>query len=224
MPVKKVETSTKTVKPATTSAPKFAAQAFDVSGKSQGSVSMSKELFGAKENPTLLAQAYRVYFAHDNQRMAHTKTRGEIRGGGKKPWRQKGTGRARAGSSRSPLWVGGGITFGPRYHKLNISLPQKMKQKALSLALTQKLKNGSIKVITNLENISPKTKVVSGLLSKLETKGTTLIIISDKNQSLKLATRNIQNLSTENVKNLNAYKILKYTNLIFSKEAITKLA
>ena len=225
MPVKKIETKAKTIiKPAPAATSKLAAEAFDVLGKSQGTVGLSKEVFSAKENPSLLAQAYRVYFANDNPRMAHTKTRGEVRGGGRKPWRQKGTGRARAGSSRSPLWVGGGITFGPRYHDLKISLPQKMKQKSLPLALTQKLKSGSIKVITNLESVSPKTKIVSGLLAKLGTKGTTLIVISEKNQNLKLATRNIQNLSTENVKNLNAYKVLKHTNLIFSKEAIAKLS
>lgn len=219
----KVAKVTKAAKPTAQKSTGLTLQLVNIQGKPSGTLSLSKDIFGQKPNSKLLAQAYRVYFARDNQRMAHTKTRGEIRGGGKKPHRQKGTGRARAGSIRSPLWVGGGITFGPRYHKLAIALPQKIKQKSLALALSQKVTDGSVKVITNLEGIAPKTKVIASLFSKLGLSGKTLLVISAKNKNVKLAVRNLPNLTIETVQNLSAYKVLKNANLIFSKEAAVRL-
>ena len=119
------------------------ANIFDMLGKSVGTMILPKEIFGQTPNQTLLAQAIRVYQANSIKHTAHTKTRGEVRGGGAKPWRQKGTGNARAGSRRSPLWVHGGTTFGPRYRDVKLNLPQKMRQKALTLALSDKAKQES---------------------------------------------------------------------------------
>lgn len=200
----------------------ISAKVFDMQGKSIGTVALPKEIFGQKPNKNLLAQAIRVYFANSIPSTAHTKTRGEVRGGGVKPWRQKGTGRARAGSIRSPLWVGGGITFGPRAIKVKLELPQKMKHKALLYALSQKAKAGDIKVIQNIEKIEPKTKKVANLLSKLEADKKTLLVISEKSQNVTLATRNIQNISVETPSNLNAYTVIKNNNLLISKESLAK--
>ncbi len=201
-------------------------QSFANDGKSTGTVSLPKEVFGQDPKEKLIAQAVRVYLANSIKSTANTKTRGEVRGGGKKPWRQKGTGRARAGSSRSPLWVGGGTTFGPRYKDTRLSLPQKMKKKALIYALSKKSKDGQIKILSNIEKVEPKTKIVAGLLNKLGAKGATLIVISSNpptgGQNLKLAARNIPNVTIDTVNNLNAYEIIKSRNIFFSKESLAK--
>ena len=185
---------------------------------------MPKEIFGQTPNKKLLAQAVRVYQYNQIPHTAHTKTRAEVRGGGAKPWRQKGTGRARAGSRRSPLWVGGGITFGPRYKNVKLTLPQKMKHKALIYALSDKAKSGNIKVLANIEKIEAKTKPVARLLKALEVKKNALLVVAEKNQNIKLATRNIPNLYVAIPQNLNAYEVAKTEELLISKEAIGKFA
>ncbi|MBI2599259.1 50S ribosomal protein L4 [Candidatus Curtissbacteria bacterium] len=195
---------------------------FDLSGKSVAKVTLPKEIFGQEPNKNLLSQAIHIYEANARPSTAHTKTRGEVRGGGTKPWRQKGTGRARAGSIRSPLWVGGGTTFGPRAKNARLSLPAKMKHQALISALSAKRQAGDIKVVKSIESIRPKTKIVAGLLPKLQTKGNTLLVTSAKNQNLKLATRNIQRITLDTPPNLNAYAVLKNRTLLLSEEAITK--
>lgn len=196
------------------------ARVYNIEGKPTGTVSLPKEIFGLKPNLKLLAQAIRVYQANLIPHTAHTKTRGEVAGGGAKPWRQKGTGRARAGSIRSPLWVGGGTTFGPRYRDTHLDLPKKQKRLALIHALSTKAEGGQIKVVTKLESIKPKTKVVINLLNKLGVNELALIVISKKNQNVSLATRNIKTLETDLVSNLNAYKVLKNRQLLISKEAL----
>ena len=199
------------------------AKVFDTYGKPQGTVSLPKEIFGVEPNLSLLSQAYRVYFANQSTHIASTKTRSEVRGGGRKPWRQKGTGRARAGSIRSPLWVGGGVTFGPlpRYAKLN--LPAKMRRKALTSALSLVNKNGKVYVISNFEKMPAKTKTAAGLFSKLELSGKTLLVVDAPKTNIKLAVRNIPQTAVDTVENLNAFKILSINNLLLEKGAIEKL-
>lgn len=218
---KKVAKSPQT-QAAITKSSALTARVFDIQGKPAGTISLPMEIFGQKPNPKLLAQATRVYQANLSPHTAHTKTRGQVRGGGRKPWRQKGTGNARAGSIRSPLWVGGGITFGPRYRDVKLTLPKKMKRLALAHALSAKATDGQIKIITKLENIKPKTKIVAKILDKLDIKNKTLIITSGKNQNLLLATRNIPTVTTDLVSNLNAYEVLKNHQLLISKEALAK--
>src|SRR3989344_978819 len=155
---------------------KLSAPLFDIKGIKQGEVSLPQEIFGAKPSGALLAQAIRIYFANQSAHFASTKTRAEVRGGGRKPHRQKGTGKARAGSIRSPLWVGGGVALGPKPRKVKLSLPKKMRRKALIYALSAKQKSGDIKVIANIEKIPAKTKVVANLLEKLNIKGSTLFV------------------------------------------------
>ena len=194
---------------------------FDLKGKSVGIITLPREMFGQKPNPSLLAQAIRVYRARHIPHSAHTKTRGEVRGGGAKPWKQKGTGRARAGSRRSPLWVGGGIVFGPRGQARELTLPKKMRRQALIQALSDKAKDGNIKVISSIEKIQPKTKLIANLLEKLSIRDqNTLLVISQKNQNVKLATRNIPQVSVDLAQNLNAYEVLKNNQLLISKEAV----
>lgn len=199
------------------------AQVYDISGKKQGTINLPKEIFGKKLNQKLIAQALHIYFTNSTAHHGSTKTRSEVRGGGAKPWRQKGTGRARAGSRRSPLWVGGGKTFGPKARKVQLALPKKMRRVALLTALSEKAKDGQIKVISNLEKIEPKTKIMANFLRKLESKGSTLFVISSKNENIKLATRNIGNLQVNIAGDLNAYEIIKNRNIYLSKEALANL-
>ena len=193
---------------------------FDINGAKQGVINLPKEIFGQQPNKLLLAQAVRVYLANMSTHKSSTKTRAEVRGGGTKPWRQKGTGRARAGSIRSPLWVGGGVVFGPKPRNTKLILSKKMKKRALISALSFKNADGAVKVISNFEKLEPKTKQAQQLLNKLEIHGRTLIILEDTKPNVKLATRNIPGLSVDLTANLNAYEVLAHNNLLFSKSAI----
>lgn len=195
---------------------------FDITGRAQGTISLPKEIFGTKPNKALLAQVLRVYFANQSRHTASTKTRGEVRGGGAKPWKQKGTGRARAGTRRSPLWVGGGTTFGPKPTKAKLALPKKMRRKALISALSQKNIDGAIKVIANFEKMEPKTKIAANLLKRLVISGKTTFVLEDSKLNVKLAVRNIPNTTIEKADNLNAYKVITCQNLLFEKGAIEK--
>lgn len=205
------------------SASTLAVKIYDLKGKAIGTINLPRQTFGQKPSLALLTQAIKVYQAESIPATAYTKTRGEVAGGGRKPRPQKGTGHARAGSIRSPLWVGGGTVFGPRGAKRLLTLPKKMKRQALIHALSDKAKDGNIKVIKNIEKIKPKTKIVANLLAKLAIQDqSTLLVISEKKQNVKLATRNIENLNLERIANLNAYEILRNQNLLISQEAITK--
>lgn len=205
------------------SAYNLSVQVYNTAGKKIGTQKLTNAAFGLKNNPQLISQALRVYQTNMSTHLANTKIRGEVRGGGAKPWRQKGTGNARAGSRRSPLWVGGGITFGPRFRNVKLTLPQKIKHKALLIALSEKSKAGNIHIISDIEKIKPKTKIIAGLLRVLGLKGKTLLVVSGKNQNVKLATRNIKNLDVDSVSNLNSYEVLKTANVLFSKESILEV-
>lgn len=201
----------------------LSAPIYDIAGKKQGSFKLPKEVFGAKPNQKLIAQAVRVYLANQSTHAASTKTRSEVRGGGAKPWRQKGTGRARAGSTRSPLWVGGGVALGPKPKNTKLTLSKKMRRKALAGALSAKNVDGAVKIISNFEKLAPKTKQAKNLLDKLETYGKTLIILEDIKPNVKLATRNIPDVHIGLIPNLNAHEVLAHNNLLFSKAAVEKM-
>jgi large subunit ribosomal protein L4 len=197
---------------------------YDTNGKITGSITLPKEIFGQKPNKNLLAQAMHIYFTNTTAHYGSTKTRSETRGGGKKPWKQKGTGNARAGSRRSPLWVGGAVALGPKPRKTTLALPKKMKKSALISALSSKANDGSISVISNLESIKPKTKIVANILDKVGVKGATLLVTSAKSDNIKLASRNIQNVTVNEARNLNPYLVLKSRTILFSKEALSKIS
>ena len=182
---------------------------------------------GQKVNKKLLAQALHIYFVNRSKHAASAKTRSEVRGGGAKPWRQKGTGRARAGSRRSPLWVGGAKALAPKHRESQLILPKKMKRAALISALSSKVADGAVIVITNIEKMPPKTKIIDNFFKKLETKGSSLFIISknaqNSGQTVKLAARNIQKTSVDTANNLNAFEIIKNQNIFMSKEALLEI-
>lgn len=200
----------------------LSAPVFDIAGRRVGQVSLPKETFGRIVNDKLMAQALRVYFSNLHPKTASTKTRAEVKGGGRKPHRQKGTGRARAGSIRSPLWVGGGIVFGPKPKDKKLKLSKKMKRAALASALSQKANDREITVISNLKKIAPKTKSAVQLLKKLKIEGKTLVILESNKQNVKLAMRNIGQVDFDLADSLNAYSVLSHKNLMFEKEAIGK--
>ncbi|OGD97424.1 50S ribosomal protein L4 [Candidatus Curtissbacteria bacterium RIFCSPLOWO2_01_FULL_38_11b] len=207
--------------------PKLKAELFDISGKKQGTIALPYEVFGQKVNKKLLAQALHIYFVNRSKHAASAKTRSEVRGGGAKPWRQKGTGRARAGSRRSPLWVGGAKALAPKHRESQLILPKKMKRAALISALSSKVADGAVIVITNIEKMPPKTKIIDNFFKKLETKGSSLFIISknaqNSGQTVKLAARNIQKTSVDTANNLNAFEIIKNQNIFMSKEALLEI-
>lgn len=193
---------------------------YDSSGKESGSVSLSKEIFGAKINKNLMAQAVRVYLANQRQGTADTKTRGEVRGGGKKPWRQKGTGRARQGSTSAPHWKGGGVAFGPEPRDYSLIMPNKMKKLALFSALASKLADSKIKIVDNLNNLEGKTKNMAKSLKNLGLSGSTLLALPKDSQKIVITSRNIENLVTTPINLLNTYSVLKNNNILFTKDAL----
>src|SRR3989338_1504391 len=140
---------------------------YDLKGKSVGKINLPKEIFGVKVNDKLMAQAVRVYLANQRQGTVSTKTRGEVKGSSRKIYRQKGTGRARHGSIRAPIFVKGGLVFGPKPRDFGLSLPKKMKKAALFAALSAKLRDGEVKVVQGFEKLPAKTKNVAESLSKM---------------------------------------------------------
>jgi large subunit ribosomal protein L4 len=154
---------------------------------------------------------------------ACTKNVGEVSGSNKKPWRQKGTGRARAGSFQSPLWVGGGVVFGPKPRDFSKKVNSKTKQLALRKALSERLKAGDVVVVSDLKLSSPKTKDFVGVLAALELKGTALIVSQEVDKNLSLATRNVENVVLTTSDSLNTYDVLRSDKLVFTKGAFEKV-
>jgi large subunit ribosomal protein L4 len=198
-----------------------------------GEIELIDKVWNVKPNEALLHQAMVAQMANARQVLAHTKDRSEVRGGGKKPWKQKGTGRARAGTSRSPIWIGGGVTFGPtkdRNFKKDIN--KKMKQKAIFMALSDKAKNEAFIVLDELRTDEYKTKKINDILKNLEEKALkinneskrSVLIINDvKEEKLKYSTRNLDGVKLLNLENINLLDLLKYKNLILTKEAVKML-
>jgi large subunit ribosomal protein L4 len=227
---KKIEKVEAAVKPTAVKGG-IAAPMFDAKGAKDGTFNLPKEIFGGKINPTLMAQAVRVYLANQRQGTHSTKTRGEVEGSSKKIYRQKGTGGARHGSKRAPIFVKGGLVFGPKPRDYSLSLPQKMRKAALISALSQKVKDGEVIVLSGLTKIEPKTKVMAELIQKVtddkKGKRKTLLVTSANPKELEnvfRAGRNISNVEVLNAKFLNTYQVLKHKNLLFMKESIEVLS
>lgn len=197
-----------------------------------GEIDLPKKIFAVKPNESLLHQAMVAQQANERQVLAHTLVRSEIRGGGKKPWRQKGTGRARVGSSRNPVWIGGGVVFGPRKDRnFEKDINKKMKQKALFMVLTDKLENKSFVVIE--DNILPeiKTKKMSATVAKLEKnilakegKRSILVITGKEDSNTNLSARNIAGVKVINQENINIVDLLKYKNLVMTKNVAEEIS
>ncbi len=195
---------------------------YNQEGKEIGTALLPKEIFDIKVNPDLVHQVVVSQTANRRKVIAHTKDRGEVRGGGKKPWRQKGTGRARHGSIRSPLWKGGGVTFGPRKTRVfKKKIPKKMRRLALFMVLSAKVKNNLLVLLDSLKLEKPKTKEMAEILKKLPPKSEkSLIILPAMDKNLILAARNIPEVKIAQAKDLNCLDLLSFKYLIMPKEAI----
>ena len=188
--------------------------------KSIGKVELPDDIFGVDVKAGLLHEVVRNHLANKRQGCAATKTRGLVRGGGRKPYKQKSTGRARAGSNRSPLWKGGGTVFGPHPRDYSYKLPKKVKWAALSSALTVKLNDEEVIIIDQITVSEPKTKEVKGFLKGLNLEKDVLIIVPDKNEPLELAVRNLPGVRVSRVRELNVYSVLAHEKLLITREAV----
>jgi len=191
----------------------------DTKGKSQGELEVKFELIENSKGEQAVHDAVTAYRAAQRSGTACAKTVGEVQGSNKKPWKQKGTGRARAGSLRSPLWRGGGVVFGPRPRDFSKKINKKTRQLALRKALSERLKAGDIIVLDSITISAPKTKEMLALLAALKLDGTTLIVQSDVSKNLMLASRNIPDLTVTTSDNLNTYDVLRPDKLVFTKTA-----
>jgi len=195
----------------------------NINGKDSGEIQVK---FPLVEGGKGTQAVHDVVVAHQaNQRMgtASTKTMGDVSGSGRKPWRQKGTGRARAGSFASPLWRGGGVVFGPKPRDFGKTVSRKTKQLALRKALTERLNAGDVVVVDDFKLGSPKTKGFIDVLKKLEVNGTALVVAPAIEQNLRLATRNLQKVEVTTADDLNTYQVLRSDKLVFSRPAFEKL-
>lgn len=198
---------------------------YNEKGEVAGTTTLPKEIFEVQMNADLVHQVFVSQQSNLRQGSAHTKNRGEVRGGGKKPWRQKGTGRARHGSIRSPIWKGGGVSGGPRNERnFEKDIPKKMRKKALFMVLSEKAKNNLLVVLDNLELENNKTKLMASLIKKLPLNNASrLVLYSDGSNKVFLATRNITKTGVSQAKNLNIVDLLNYKYVLTTKDGIKEI-
>lgn len=238
MAVKKVTTEEKVVKKApvketvvsdapvvnstTKKSSGLSVQLFDTTGKTSGSTTLPEEIFGASINEALMAQAVRVYLANQRSGTVRTKSRGEVQGSTRKIYRQKGTGRARHGGIRAPLFVGGGVAHGPKQQDHSLTMPKKMRRLALFSALTYKLQNNGVKVVKGLDALEPKTKVFAQTVNVLveDKKKKILLVLAGKTENVERASRNIEGVTYVSANQLNTYDVLNTKTLVIAQEAI----
>lgn len=191
---------------------------YNMNAQQVGEIELSDAVFGVEINKEAMHQVVKMQLANKRQGTQSALTRAEVRGGGIKPWRQKGTGRARQGSIRSPQWIHGGIVFAPKPRDYSYTVPKKIKRLALKSALSSKVSGNEIIVLEDLKLDAPKTKVVAEMLNKFEAKKT-LIVVKESNDVIYKSIRNIAGVSVIPVNNLNVYDILKYEKFIITKDA-----
>ena len=196
---------------------------YNSKGKEVEKHDLDKTLFTGEVNKGLLHQAVRMYNANRRQGNASTKTRGDVSGGGKKPWRQKGTGRARAGSSRSPLWRHGGVVFGPHPRDFHYELPRKIKRLAFLSSINSKLNENKIVGIDSVVLKEPKTKMFKAILEALKVGGRSLFVVEKIDENLARSSRNLQEVSVKNCQDFNTMDVLTNDNIVMSKAALEKL-
>ena len=194
----------------------------DMNGKKKSEIELNENVFGIEVNDVVVHAALVNYLANQRQGTQSTKTRAEVRGGGRKPWRQKGTGRARQGSIRAPQWMKGGIALGPKPRSYKYAIPKKMRQLALKSVLTSKVKEGSLVVVDKLELNEIKTKEMVKVLNNLKAEKA-LVVLAEKNLNVQASARNIENVKTTLVNTINVYDLLKYNSLVATEDAIKKL-
>jgi len=197
----------------------------DKNNKPVGKISLSDEVFGVKAKDGVLHNAVVNFLANQRQGTHATKTKGLVSGGGKKPWKQKHTGRARSGSSRSPLWRGGGTVFGPQPRVYSYAIPKKARRLALKAALSGKFADGEIIVVETLSLEKPQTKEMMSVLKGLELNGkSTLIIVPEHNETIVLSARNIPGVTVKRVSDLNCYDVAAHSRLLMTRQAAEMLS
>ncbi len=194
----------------------------NIEGKKVGDIELSDNVFAVEVNEDVLHDVVVNYLANQRQGTQSTKTRSEVSGGGKKPWKQKGTGRARQGSIRAPQWIKGGIALGPKPRSYKYTLNKKVKRLALKSALTSKVNENQLIVLDALDFSEIKTKNMAKVLENLKV-NKALVVLADKNLNVEASTRNIPNVKVALVNTINTYDILKYEKLILTKEATEKI-
>ena len=196
---------------------------FNMKGKETGELELSNEVFGIEPNATVLHSAVVNYLANQRQGTQSTKTRTEVSGGGKKPWRQKGTGHARQGSTRAPQWTHGGVALGPKPRSYNYVLPKKVRRLALKSALSAKVADGEMLVLDKLTLKEIKTKAVAEMLTALKADRKVLLVLPEKNDVIVKSARNIPGVKTALVNTLNTYDILNADKFIVVKDAVAQI-
>lgn len=196
---------------------------FNVSGQQVGEIELNDNVFGVEVNEHVLYEVVKNQLANKRQGTQSALTRAEVRGGGRKPWRQKGTGRARHGSIRSPLWIGGGVVFAPKPRDYRYTLPKKVRRLAMKSALSSKVNTNDIIVLDELSLTTPKTKDMVNILKNLNVDKKALIVMAGKNEAVIKSANNIPGVETALVNTLNVYDILKYDKFIITKDAVEKV-
>lgn len=197
---------------------------YNIAGQAAGEIELNDGVFGVEYNEAVIHQAVVRQMANERLGTHATKTRGLVRGGGKKPWKQKGTGRARVGSIRSPLWVGGGTVFGPLPRSHAKDMPRKARQLAVKSALSEKLRAGEIIVVDAIQFEAPKTKDVMKMLAAFDVAGKALIVDGgEKSANTVLSARNIPGVKAYAPSGLNIYDLVHYTKLFLTKDAVEKI-
>ena len=196
---------------------------YDIKGKKVSDVELDENIFGIEPNEAIVHSVLVNYLANQRQGTQSTKTRAEVRGGGRKPWRQKGTGRARQGSIRAPQWVKGGIALGPKPRSYKYTVNKKERRLAIKSLLTSKVLENELTVVDKLELKEIKTKTMVKALSDLKVEGKTLIVLADKNENVLMSSRNIEGVKTILLNNINVFDLLKYNNLVLPLETVKKI-
>ena len=194
----------------------------NIEGKKVGDIELSDAIFAVEVNEDVMHEVVLNYLANQRQGTQSTKTRSEVRGGGKKPWKQKGTGRARQGSIRAPQWIKGGIALGPKPRSYKYTLNKKVKRLALKSALTSKVLENQLIVVDALELEEIKTKTMAGILANLKVEKA-LVVLPENNLNVQASTKNIPNVKTALVNTINTYDILKYDMFVVTKAAVEKI-
>ncbi|MCY0907137.1 MAG: 50S ribosomal protein L4 [Sulfobacillus thermotolerans] len=196
---------------------------YDLNGQVVGQRELAEAVFAVPVNHSLLHQAIVALQANRRAGSADTKRRSDVRGGGKKPWRQKGTGRARAGTTRSPLWRHGGVTFGPHPRDYSLKFPRKMRRAAIRQALSAKLDAAELKVVNKLTLPERRTKQVAELLRALELGTNVLFVTATPDENFKASARNFKNVHTVTTDSLDAYSLLRYHRIVLDEDAIARV-
>ena len=196
---------------------------FNIEGKKVSDIELNENVFGIKPNEKIVHIALVNYMANQRQGTASTKTRAEVAGGGKKPWRQKGTGRARQGSIRAPQWIKGGIALGPKPRSYKYTVNKKERQLAVKSVLSSKVLENELVVVDSLPLNDIKTKEMVKALSNLKVEGKALIMLPEKNENVQKSARNIEGVKTTLVETINVYDLLKYNKLVVTEDTVKKL-